>query len=60
MEVPKNILTAIVSVVEWYRGCDGPDDIIMNDLPVIEAWLTELKLLPPRRNTEDEPAGGLS
>jgi hypothetical protein len=35
--------------VEWYRGSDGPDDIIADDLPVIEAWLVGLGLLSPLR-----------
>jgi hypothetical protein len=55
IEISDDVLAAIRAVVEWYRGCDGPDDIIVNDLPVIDGWLTELGLIPPR-DTEDEPA----
>jgi hypothetical protein len=53
-EIPDDVLAAIKAVVEWYRGSDGPDDIICNDLPVLEAWLVGLGLLSPR-DTE-EPA----
>jgi hypothetical protein len=49
IEVPGNVLQAIKKVVEYnYYSTTGDDtDIIINDLPVIHAWLTELGLLPP-------------
>jgi hypothetical protein len=56
-EIPDNVMAAIKAVVEWYRGCDGPDGIIEHDLPVIDAWLAGLgvKLTPywaPADDTE--------
>jgi hypothetical protein len=51
-EIPDSVLTAIKRVVAWGHGCDGPDDvgvdeILEYDLPVFENWLTKLGLLPP-------------
>jgi hypothetical protein len=40
MEVSENVLTAIRRVAEHFRSTDlDTDDIIINDLPVIYAWL---------------------
>jgi hypothetical protein len=49
IEVPENVLAAIKAVVEYnYYSTTGDDtSIIVNDLPVIHAWLTELGLLSP-------------
>jgi hypothetical protein len=48
IEVPENVLAAIRAVVEYWRSTDPDDeDIIINDLPVIYAWLEELGLLSP-------------
>jgi hypothetical protein len=49
MEVPDNVLTAIMHVVAWARGYeDVVDDVITYDVPVFENWLTELELLAPK------------
>ena len=56
IEISENVLMAIRAVVEYWRSTDPDDeDIIINDLPVIHAWLTELGLLSPP-DTEDESA----
>jgi hypothetical protein len=48
IEVPENVLAAIRAVVEYWRSTDPDDeDIIINDLPVIYAWLEELGMLSP-------------
>jgi hypothetical protein len=40
-------LIAMKAVVNWARGCDGPDGILEHDIPVIDRWLVEGGLLPP-------------
>jgi hypothetical protein len=49
MEISEDVLTAIRSVVEYnYYSTSGDDThIIVNDLPVLYAWLEELGLLSP-------------
>ena len=48
MEIPENVLSAIVAFVEHFRGSKClSDDFIEHDLPVLCAWLDELELLPP-------------
>jgi hypothetical protein len=49
IEVSDDVLAAIKAVVEYnYYSTTGDDTpIIINDLPVIHAWLTELGLLSP-------------
>jgi hypothetical protein len=49
MEIPEDVLKAIRAVVEYnYYSTSGDDtDILVNDLPVIYAWLEGLGLLPP-------------
>jgi hypothetical protein len=43
MEVSEDVLRAIRSVVEYWRSTEPDDEnIIVNDLPVIEAWLVGL------------------
>jgi hypothetical protein len=51
-EIPENVLVAIKAVVDWYRGCDGPDEILEHDIPVIERWLEDLGLVPPLQALE--------
>jgi hypothetical protein len=55
IEISEDVLMAIRAVVEYWRSTD-PDheDIIINDLPVLYAWLEGLGLLSPP-DTE-EPA----
>jgi len=54
-EIPENVLAAIQAVV--VRDCydtSGDDSwFLVNHLPVIQAWLAELGLLPP---ADDEAA----
>jgi hypothetical protein len=57
MEVSEDVLAAIKAVAEWCRGCDGPDEIIEHDLPVIDVWLVGLGLLPPPTQDPGETNG---
>jgi hypothetical protein len=48
MEVPENVLTAIIEFVRLQRVFDPDDgDFLVNHLPVLCAWLDEMGLLPP-------------
>jgi hypothetical protein len=56
MEISNDVLAAIKAVVEYnYYSTTGDDTpILVNDLPVIHAWLTELGLLRlPAQTIED-------
>ena len=48
VEIPPDVLAAIIAVVQHnYHSTSGDDtDILVNDLPVIHAWLVQLGLLP--------------
>jgi hypothetical protein len=48
-EIPEEVLAAIKAVVAYnYYSTSGDDtDLLVNDLPVICAWLAGLGLLPP-------------
>jgi hypothetical protein len=48
MDVPENVLAAIVAFVRLQRIFNPDDtDFLVNDLPVLCAWLDGLGLLPP-------------
>jgi hypothetical protein len=47
MKIPEHVLIAIKAVVNWSRGCDGPDGILADAVPVLDHWLVENGLLPP-------------
>ena len=51
LEVPEDVLTAIMRVVQWTRGSEaegevGPDEIIEVHSPVLEERLMEMGVLP--------------
>jgi hypothetical protein len=58
IEVSDDVLAAVKTIVAHFHRSDDAliDDFIMRDLPVLEAWLAELGLLPPLPDIEDEPA----
>lgn len=49
MEVPKDVLVAIVRVVEWRRGGDTPSDVnimeMIEHVGVLDEWLVGLGVL---------------
>jgi hypothetical protein len=46
-EIPNDVIKAVKHIVTWAHGCeDEVDDIISNDVPVLEAWLVKLGLMP--------------
>jgi hypothetical protein len=48
IEISEDVLTAIKELVEHWHSTDPDDeDIVVNHLPVVEAWLVELGLLSP-------------
>jgi hypothetical protein len=49
MEIPDNILDAITAVVYWARSSDGPDGILVHDIPLLDDLIVELGLLPPAK-----------
>jgi hypothetical protein len=56
-EVPEDILEAITAVVYWARSSDSDDDILMHDIPLLDAWVVKLGLLPAAAdapNTDEE------
>lgn len=51
MEVPENVLIAIMHVAQWGRSTETgdeitSDDIVTDDIPLLEAWLMGLGVLP--------------
>jgi hypothetical protein len=46
-EIPNDVLGAITAVVYWARSSDGDDDILSYDIPLLDAWIVKLGLLPP-------------
>ena len=47
VEVPDSILGAITAVVYWARSSDEDGDILAYDIPLLDAWIVKLGLLPP-------------
>ena len=53
MEVPENVLAAIVEFVAVQRQLDNDDyDFLVNHLPVLCDWLDGLGRLPPHETEE--------
>ena len=47
MDIPENVLAAIRALVEHWRSFDPDDeDIVVNRLPLIDAWFERLGLPP--------------
>jgi hypothetical protein len=46
-EIPEDVLAAIKAVVDWSHGCDGPDEILEHDIPILDAGLVKIGLLLP-------------
>ena len=47
MEIPDSVLDAITAVVYWARSSDDDNDILSYDIPLLDAWVVKLGLLPP-------------
>jgi hypothetical protein len=53
MDVPENVLAAIIVFVGLQRSFDpDDDDFLVNHYPVLCAWLEALGLLPPTGTEE--------
>lgn len=39
LEVSESVLRAIEDIVLWSWGSDGPDEILVNAIPVLDQWL---------------------